>query len=62
VKQKLQGYEKMARVKPTAKKRRLAKAAKESSSVPTWVVARTDGKIRMTPKSRRNWRTSKIKA
>ncbi|MCL2172655.1 MAG: 50S ribosomal protein L39e [Nitrososphaerota archaeon] len=52
----------MARVKPPAKKRRLAKAAKESSSVPTWVVARTDGKVRMTPKSRRNWRTSKIKA
>ena len=52
----------MARVKPPAKKLRLAKASKESSSVPTWVVARTDGKVRMTPKSRRNWRTSKIKA
>ncbi|MDR0318425.1 MAG: 50S ribosomal protein L39e [Nitrososphaerota archaeon] len=51
----------MARVKPPAKKRRLAKATKQSSSVPTWVVARTDGKVRTTPKNRRNWRTSKIK-
>jgi large subunit ribosomal protein L39e len=52
----------MARVKPTAKKRRLAKASKESKSVPTWVVARTDGKVRTTPKQRRNWRTRKIRA
>ena len=29
----------MARVKPTAKKRRLSKATKEVSSVPTWVIA-----------------------
>jgi large subunit ribosomal protein L39e len=52
----------MARVKPTAKKRRLAKANRESKPVPTWVVARTDGKVRTTPKQRRNWRTRKIKA
>ncbi len=52
----------MARIKPTAKKRRLAKATKEKKSVPTWVIARTDGKVRTNPKRRRNWRTRKIKA
>ncbi|PVX26388.1 MAG: 50S ribosomal protein L39e [Candidatus Bathyarchaeum sp.] len=52
----------MARVKPTAKKLRLAKAGRESQSVPTWVISRTDGKVRTSPKSRRNWRTRKIKA
>jgi large subunit ribosomal protein L39e len=52
----------MARIKPTAKKRRLAKATKEKGAVPTWVIARTDGKVRTNPKRRRNWRTRKIKA
>jgi large subunit ribosomal protein L39e len=52
----------MARIKPTAKKRRLAKATKEKQAVPTWVIARTDGKVRTNPKRRRNWRTRKIKA
>jgi large subunit ribosomal protein L39e len=52
----------MARVKPAAKKIRLAKAGKEKESVPTWVIARTAGKVRTNPKRRRNWRTRKIKA
>ncbi len=52
----------MARVKPIGKKLRLAKAGKESQSVPTWVIARTDGKVRNNPKQRRNWRTRKIKS
>jgi large subunit ribosomal protein L39e len=52
----------MARIKPAAKKLRLAKAGKEKASVPTWVIARTDGKVRTNPKRRRNWRTRKIKA
>ncbi|MCW4053837.1 MAG: 50S ribosomal protein L39e [Candidatus Bathyarchaeota archaeon] len=52
----------MARIKPPAKKRRLAKANKEKSSVPTWVIVRTDGKVRTTPKRRRNWRTGTTKA
>jgi large subunit ribosomal protein L39e len=52
----------MARVKPPAKKLRLAKASKVSEPVPTWVVARTDGKVRVNPKQRRNWRTRKLKA
>jgi large subunit ribosomal protein L39e len=52
----------MARVKPTAKKLRLAKAGKEAAGVPTWVIARTDGKVRNNPKQQRNWRKRKIKA
>jgi large subunit ribosomal protein L39e len=51
----------MARVKPTAKKRRLGKAGKEKKAVPTWVIAKTAGKFRSTPK-RRQWRTRKIRA
>jgi large subunit ribosomal protein L39e len=52
----------MARIKPAAKKRRLAKATKTKESVPTWVIARTDGKVRTNPKRQRNWRRRKIKA
>ncbi len=52
----------MARVKPPAKKLRLAKANKQKSPVPTWVIVRTDGKVRTNPKRQRNWRRSKIKA
>jgi len=52
----------MARVKPRAKKLRLAKAGREATPVSTWVIARTDGKVRNNPKQRRNWRTRKIKA
>ena len=52
----------MARTKPPAKKHRLAKATKQKEPVPTWVIARTDGKVRTNPKRRRQWRTRKIKA
>ncbi|MEM2099172.1 MAG: 50S ribosomal protein L39e [Candidatus Bathyarchaeia archaeon] len=52
----------MARVKPPAKKFRLAKAAKQKEAVPTWVIARTAGKVRTNPKRRRHWRTRKLKA
>jgi len=51
----------MARNKPTAKKLRLAKAGKESKAVPTWVIAKTNGRVRSNPK-RRRWRQRKIKA
>jgi large subunit ribosomal protein L39e len=51
----------MARNKPTAKKRRLAKAGKTHKPVPTWVMAKTAGKVRAHPK-RRQWRRSKIRA
>ena len=52
----------MARVKPPAKKRRLAKATREKSAVPTWVMVKSGGKVRTNPKRRRNWRTGKVKA
>jgi len=51
----------VARNKPAAKKRRLAKAGKQKRPVPTWVIARTAGKFRVHPK-RRQWRTRKIRA
>lgn len=50
----------MARNKPAAKKRRLAKAGKESRPVPTWVIAKTLGHVRTTP-ARRHWRRTKLK-
>ena len=50
----------MARIKPTAKKRRLAKAGKQKQAVPTWVVAKTRGRVRTHPK-KRHWRRSKLK-
>jgi len=51
----------MTRNKPAAKKRRLAKAGKEKKAVPTWVVAKTAGKVRTNPK-RRQWRRTKLRA
>lgn len=50
----------MARVKHTARKRRLAKAGKQKSSVPMWIVAKTMGRFRSHPK-RRPWRRTKLK-
>ena len=51
----------MARNKPTAKKRRLGRASRRSRPVPTWVVAKTRGRVRSTP-TRRHWRRTKLKA
>jgi large subunit ribosomal protein L39e len=51
----------LARYKPTAKKRRLIKAGKESKPVPSWVVVKTKGKVKFNPR-RRHWRQTKIKA
>ncbi len=50
----------MANNKPTARKRRLARALKGNRAVPAWVVARTSGRIRTNPK-RRNWRRDRLK-
>jgi large subunit ribosomal protein L39e len=49
----------MARVKDTSKKNRLAKAGKQSRSVPTWVIVRTNRGVRTNPK-RRKWRQRKL--
>ncbi len=51
----------MARHKPTAKKRRLIKAEKETRAVPAWVMAKTMGKVRSNPR-RRHWRRTRIRA
>jgi large subunit ribosomal protein L39e len=51
----------MARNKPTAKKRRLAKAGKQRKAVPTWVIGKTAGKVRTHPK-KRQWRSRKLRA
>jgi large subunit ribosomal protein L39e len=50
----------LARNKPTARKRRLIKASKRAKAVPTWVIAKTLGHVRSSPK-RRHWRRSKLK-
>jgi len=50
----------MARSKPLAKKLRLIKAGKEGQPVPAWVIVKTGGRVRTTPK-RRHWRRTKIK-
>ena len=50
----------MARNKPTSRKKRLGAAGKSSKPVPTWVVAKTRGRVRSTPK-RRHWRRTKLK-
>lgn len=49
----------MAKHKPLAKKLRLISAEKESKPIPSWVIAKTLGKIRRIP--RRHWRRTKIK-
>ena len=49
----------MAKVKDTSKKNRLIKATKQARSVPTWVIVRTNRKVRSNPK-RRNWRQRKL--
>jgi large subunit ribosomal protein L39e len=50
----------MARNIHLARKKRLAKAGNQRSGIPTWVVAKTRGKVRNNPKQR-NWRSSKLK-
>ncbi len=49
----------MARNKPAAKKRRLARALKQNSPVPFWVIIKTRGKFRRHPKQR-HWRRSRL--
>ncbi len=45
-----------------AYKLRLAKAGKQKRSVPAWIMAKTQGRVRWSPKSRRNWRSRKLRA
>jgi large subunit ribosomal protein L39e len=50
----------VARHKPSGKKKHLSHALRQAQPVPSWVVAKTEGKVRRTPKQR-NWRKTKIK-
>lgn len=50
----------MTKYKPLAKKLRLIRAEKEGKPIPSWVIAKTLGKITRIPK--RHWRRTKIKA
>jgi large subunit ribosomal protein L39e len=46
--------------KDASKKNRLIKARKRNSSVPTWVIARTNRKVRSSVKHRA-WRRQKLR-
>lgn len=50
----------MARVKPPAKKLRLAKALKQNRRVPVWAIARTKRRVLSHPK-RHSWRMTRLK-
>ena len=50
----------MARNKPLWKKIRMAKAARRTRGVPTWVVMKTSGKVKQHPK-KRHWQRNKMK-
>ena len=50
----------LARNKPLGKKLRMARAAKRTSGVPTWVVMKTSGKVRQHPK-KRHWQRNNLK-
>ena len=52
----------MASNKPLAFKLRLIKAERQRGPVPSWVIMRTMGRVRFSPKTRRNWRTRKLRA
>ncbi|MEM3526173.1 MAG: 50S ribosomal protein L39e [Candidatus Jordarchaeaceae archaeon] len=49
----------MARNKTLPKKLRLGKAGKQNTSVPTWIIVKTRGRVRTHPK-RRHWRSSHL--
>lgn len=46
-------------MKDTSRKNRLVKALKQNSSVPTWVILKTNRKVRSNPKHR-YWRRQKL--
>ncbi len=46
-------------VKRSSKKNRLIRAAKRAKSVPTWVIVRTNRRVRTNPKQR-HWNRRKL--
>ncbi|HXW37053.1 MAG TPA: hypothetical protein VEJ36_04020 [Nitrososphaerales archaeon] len=49
----------MTKPKDSAKKNRLTKATRQTKSVPTWVIVRTNRHVRTNPKQRK-WRQRKL--
>jgi len=50
----------MASNKDEGTKKVLQKANKQSSRAPVWVFAKTNRRVRFSPKSRRDWRKDNI--
>ena len=50
----------MAHYKLLSFKKRLAAAWRSNKPVPTWVIAKTNGRVRINP-GRRHWRRTKLK-
>jgi len=50
----------MARIKSREKKEILVKENRRRKRAPLWVFAKTNRKVRDSPKSNRNWRRDKI--
>ncbi|MHA1687678.1 MAG: 50S ribosomal protein L39e [Candidatus Heimdallarchaeaceae archaeon] len=50
----------MARNRSLSRKVRYAREMEKSAAVPSWIVIRTNRKVRTHPK-RRKWRSSRIK-
>ena len=50
----------MARNKQQGKKEELVKANRVRKRAPVWVFAKTNRKVRDSPKSRRNWRRNSL--
>lgn len=51
----------MSRNKDLPHKLRRGKALKQNRSVPTWVVMKTQRRVRTSPYSQRHWRNQKLK-
>ncbi|MGV9173386.1 MAG: 50S ribosomal protein L39e [Promethearchaeia archaeon] len=51
----------MARNKDIAAKRRRGKKLKQSKTIPSWIIMKTDGEVRNSPYTRREWRNRKLK-
>ncbi|TFF94529.1 MAG: 50S ribosomal protein L39e [Promethearchaeota archaeon] len=51
----------MARNKDLPSKKRRGKKLKQSKSIPSWIIMKTNGKVRWSPYSRREWRNTKLK-
>jgi len=51
----------MARNKDLPSKLRRAKKAKQSQSIPSWVMIKTNRRVRNSPYSNRKWRNTRLK-